>query len=230
MARGIANKSHSLPWLLLLWLSVKLLAQIGLPLPLETDTTVPISVAIKDLSARRLSHGLCTNTGLLGNPTRVYRLTRPGYCPYFSTLIVLLMCGDVEINPGPRARQSQIFPCGYCQMDMNYSRAALCCDACDVWFHCSCLGIGTAEHNELNDHQSQSWDCYWCQNSNASSTYHSYNASVRNSFDVLTDTGHDSVFSLSQRTHSILHPGQDFEPPKHSSPITNPDTKFTCLI
>ena len=44
MARGIANKSPSLPWLLLLWLSVKLLAQIGLPFPLETDTTVPFQL------------------------------------------------------------------------------------------------------------------------------------------------------------------------------------------
>ena len=91
----------------------------------------PISVAITDLTQKSLLCGLCTNTGtFLGNPTRkpcwsILQDTKP-HC---YTLMVLMMCGDVEINPGlrrsrgaaranPTARPvplRNIFPCGYCQ-------------------------------------------------------------------------------------------------------------------
>ena len=96
----------------------------------------PISAAITDVTCRKLSAGLCTNAGLLGNPHKTASNFKPGSLPTHTTLIVLLLGGDIELNPGP-----SVYPCGYCQHNVSWNGDGLCCDNCDMWFHPSCIDI-----------------------------------------------------------------------------------------
>ena len=58
---------------------------------------------------------------------------RAGYA-----LLLLLIAGDVEVNPGPT-----IFPCGYCERAVDWSHRAVCCDECSFWYHKSCTDKDT---------------------------------------------------------------------------------------
>ena len=49
------------------------------------------------------------------------------------SFIVLLLCRDIELNPGPAPRY--VFLCGYCQLPVNWSDLAVCCDECGIWYH-----------------------------------------------------------------------------------------------
>ena len=177
---------------LLIWVSALFISKLGPSHP-KLDTSYPISVTITDLSQRVLLSGLCTNIGLkLRNPTRnPARYIRPDLRPNAITFLVLLLSGDVELNPGPR--QSDIFPCGYGQKPVTWSTPGICCGNCDIWFHCSCVDIGSLEYSRLG-HESQSWDCYRCGSRNESLIYHAYNVDVRNSFEALSSINDDSVF------------------------------------
>jgi len=96
-------------------------------------------------------------------------ITTPKYC----TVFMLLLCGDIEPNPGPR--QQSRFPCGYCALDVNWSHRALACDECGIWFHKSCHDISTTTFDNLAN-ESVTWKCFRCKTVNScdsSCTFHS---------------------------------------------------------
>ena len=149
----------------------------------------PISAAITDVTCRKLSAGLCTNAGLLGNPHKTASNFKPGSLPTHTTLIVLLLGGDIELNPGP-----PVYPCGYCQHNVSWNGNGLCCDNCDMWFHPSCIDISSAEYWALGQ-TSEEWKCYRCQTVNSSCLmYHSYEVDTHNRFSILSCVTDDSVF------------------------------------
>ncbi len=43
---------------------------------------------------------------------------------------LLLISGNIQPNPGPQ--ESTIYPCGFCNLKVDWSHQALCCDNCDV--------------------------------------------------------------------------------------------------
>ena len=79
------------------------------------------------------------------------------------SLIVLLLCGDIELNPGPSPKY--VFPCGYCQLPVNWSDLAVYCNECSIWYHKSCHEIPT---RSFSNQPSKSWTCgksdtfNWC--------------------------------------------------------------------
>ena len=57
---------------------------------------------------------------------------------------LLLMCEEVEVNPGPVR-----FPCGRCDGPVASNHRGLCCDDCDKWWHMKCAGVSANEYRRL---------------------------------------------------------------------------------
>ena len=55
-----------------------------------------------------------------------------------SSMLLLVLAGDVEINPGPRRCK---YPCGLCNLAVKKTDPAVCCDSCDTWIHNGCSGL-----------------------------------------------------------------------------------------
>ena len=52
--------------------------------------------------------------------------------PFYLQLL-LLLCGDVHLNPG-----LEVFLCGFCSEPVSEQDKAMCCDGCGKWIHVSC--------------------------------------------------------------------------------------------
>ena len=123
------------------------------------------------------------------------------------TFNVLIFCGDVQINPGPR--QSSVFPCGYCQLNVGWETSGINCDNCDIWFHRSCAELSVGEYNRLSE-ISLEWKCYRCYMVNQSSSrYHSYELECKNSFDILSNLSENIGVSMARSWSTSSH----FSPP-----------------
>ena len=70
---------------------------------------------------------------------------------------LLLLCGDVEINPGPVK-----FPCTICQRPVKRNQRGICCDACDRWTHAICASVGNQEYTRLSSSRESEWWCPTC--------------------------------------------------------------------
>ena len=78
---------------------------------------------------------------------------------YFNKLLIvtlLLLAGDVEVNPGPGGSS---FPCGLCEIDANWSNAGISCEHCDVWYHRDCACLNLSSFNRVVS-PSRIWICY----------------------------------------------------------------------
>ena len=54
---------------------------------------------------------------------------------YIITLLsslILMQCGDINPNPGPRTPK---YPCGMCKRAVTRSCKAIMCDNCNIWIH-----------------------------------------------------------------------------------------------
>ena len=119
-------------------------------------------------------------------------------------LLMLILCGNIETNPGPRTALAEIFPCTYCDLPVNYGEKALCCDECSVWLHKSCLCMKTTAYDKLELDADSNWYCLRCRTKN-SSLYHSYEYTVatQNSFSVLSSIPEDDVFASPTNSRPI---------------------------
>ena len=52
----------------------------------------------------------------------------------FFTLYILLICGDINPNPGPQWK----FPCGVCPKPVRSNQQRIQCDYCGRWYHSKC--------------------------------------------------------------------------------------------
>jgi len=136
--------------------------------------------------------------------------------------MLLLLSGDVEVNPGPRA--GSVYPCDYCELPVNWSHRAVCCDDCSMWYHKSCTSMNSEMYNMLNnnhDDESIYWPCYKCDHKNTSvwCSHRNVPVHVYNSF--VLDTA-NSFAPLSGDTSSVVDPPDPvFLPQSHSSPKSN---------
>ena len=129
--------------------------------------------------------------------------------PFF--FLSLLLAGDVNINPGPHHRQASIFPCGLCNRNVS-ATDCVACDECDVWYHRSCMEIGTIDWSLLQ-HKSVQWICHKCDSINCNTfTFHSYSVDNQNYYEPLSDI---SIDPLESPTH--------FRPIQTSSPKNTSD-------
>lgn len=61
-----------------------------------------------------------------------------------SVYYVLLLCGDVALNPGPTQ-----WPCMVCDKCVKSNQKAFLCDSCGNWFHICCIGVGDSRYIEF---------------------------------------------------------------------------------
>ena len=52
---------------------------------------------------------------------------------------LLLLAGDVEVNPGPKAGVRH--PCGVCSKAVRSNQKAILCEVCYCWLHVRCIGM-----------------------------------------------------------------------------------------
>ena len=117
---------------------------------------------------------------------------------FIHLLLVLLLSGQVELNPGPitpnqSSTLSTNYPCGICQKKVNDSHHALLCDKCELWFHTDCLVFPVSNYSTLLNFTSFIWVCTDCGYSNYSHRTPSLNPilSCTNSYSILTNCSDD---------------------------------------
>ncbi|CAG2201695.1 unnamed protein product [Mytilus edulis] len=136
------------------------------------------------------------------------------------TLLLLILGGDIELNPGPRGKQQSIYPCGLCDHPVTWKCDGVCCDDCDIWHHRSCIELCTVDY-ELLQRSNVQWHCCKCESINVSSfTFHSYELNTSNYYEPLThDISFESVSS------SIFSPLKTSSPRLKAQSSTTNNTK-----
>lgn len=78
---------------------------------------------------------------------------------HVQTLMVsfLLLCGDIEYNPGPTR-----YPCSICYQPVCRNQKALLCDLCESWTHCRCCGVDNEMYACYQRMEHFSWHCPRC--------------------------------------------------------------------
>ena len=70
---------------------------------------------------------------------------------------LLLLSGDIEINPGPIKN-----PCSICLKSVAKSHRAVNCDICNLWSHVKCSKISASEYQHLQSLTSFDFICSRC--------------------------------------------------------------------
>ena len=110
---------------------------------------------------------------------------------------LLLVAGDVEINPG-----STKHPCAVCCKPVKRNQRGIYCDASYSWLHTRCISMSNEEYSELQHSDSdQPWCCKRCQEEalpyhNVSNSDSIFNTS--NPASVLNTSAHPSTTSAPQ--------------------------------
>ena len=185
--------------------------------PLDPDT--PSVNATEDVVYHHKALSLCSNNGF--NVSRSYHagIQIPPSIKLKHTasinILMLMVCGDIQVNPGP-TNLADIFPCAFCEIHVNWSQDAVCCDECDHWYHKTCISMSSSQFAGIGD---VSWKCFKCSTPNCSSfLYQHYNVSISNSFASLSNIpGDDTVFNKT--------PISPFAPTLHSSPCQVGNTR-----
>ena len=174
------------PWLtilacLLLPNIIRLICLPHIVRPVPSDQ--PVSSAITDLVSRHQNLSLCVNTRAPGTylGTSKFKVMELG-TRHAATISILMLfvCGDVQLNPGPvpTHANASTYPCGFCELHVNWSDAAVCCDECSHWFHKTCLSMSSPEFSGIPN---VSWKCIKCTTLNCSSfLYQGYNINTSN--------------------------------------------------
>ena len=70
---------------------------------------------------------------------------------------LLLLSGDIELNPGPVK-----FPCTICKNPVKKNQRGLCCDVCNLWTHARCCRVSNDQYNQLSLDCINDWLCPAC--------------------------------------------------------------------
>ena len=121
----------------------------------------------------------------------VYRAyIRTGAAPVLSTvpsnhglftLSLLILSGDISLNPGPLR-----YPCEICGQPVRKTRSAMCKE-CSVWFYQACSYIKNFNFKTLEKHPSYVRSCCNCGLTSFSSSMFSSGIVTSNRFDTLSD-------------------------------------------
>ena len=71
-------------------------------------------------------------------------------------LILIILAGDIEMNPGPR------FQCRTCKKYCKAAEKAVKCEDCEKRFHASCVNLGPVELQKIES-GNDSWYCSNCK-------------------------------------------------------------------
>ena len=81
------------------------------------------------------------------------------------TFRLILICGDVETNPGQSGeKKSQWkFPCAECSKPVKNNQNGILCVVCSLWYHAKCAGISKAIFSSYYvQHPDVDWSCINC--------------------------------------------------------------------
>jgi len=120
-------------------------------------------------------------------------------------ICLLLLAGDVELNPGPRSTR---YPCGVCRKAVKYRDRAVACDTCNIWYHTDCMKMNSVLFESLRD-SDISWTCLACGVPNFSSRlFETSFSTTPNPFEPLNVSG----------CYECKSPTNNFTPKIHSTP------------
>ena len=112
-------------------------------------------------------------------------LTLPVKGHHNLTLLLLLLGGDIEQNPGPRAPKH---PCQISKRAVTWKQRGVACDDCSQWYHAECMHITSPVYKALNN-PNISWHCVNCGMPNFStSLFESFMVNMSNTYDHLSDS------------------------------------------
>ena len=101
----------------------------------------------------------------------------------FFLLLILLLSGDINSNPGPRQAK---FLCGVCENAVKWKQRTIACENCSKWYHVECMQM-SANIYEVLANTSLEWICCQCGLANFSSSIFSETISVSaNFYDFLS--------------------------------------------
>ena len=83
----------------------------------------------------------------LRRPTKRTTILDGDYGPSALFLNILLLCGDISLNPGPGIKH----PCAVCSKPVKVNQRAVQCDYCDRWHHARCCEISDAVYDALTN-------------------------------------------------------------------------------
>ena len=106
-------------------------------------------------------------------------------------MVILLLSGDVQLNPGPPTRTPK-YHCGVCSKNVNSNHKAMECEDCFTWYHIKCVNMGDNMYQVHMHHNSHTWVCFkfGIPNFTSSSLFTTF--TVSNSFQLLADLPNDS--------------------------------------
>ena len=106
-------------------------------------------------------------------------------------MVILLISGDVQLNPGPTTRTPK-YPCGVCSKNVNFNHKVMECEDCLTWYHIKCVNIGDKMYQVHTHHNSYTWACLKCglPNFTNSSLFTTFTVSI--SFQLLADLPNDN--------------------------------------
>ena len=97
---------------------------------------------------------------ILSRPTFTNIRLRPnkhiGFC------LILLLSGDVSMNPGPRGVDLSLPKCETCQLAVRKNRRKVQCSDCNDTYHATCANIPAKEFKNI-DKNKLSWYCPACK-------------------------------------------------------------------
>ena len=117
---------------------------------------------------------------------------------YIITLLsslILMQCGDINPNPGPRTPK---YPCGMCKRAVTRSCKAIMCDNCNIWIHNSCSGITDSKYESHQLDSKLSFICPSCEMPTYLQLIDSQIYQSHNVFTILQDTTRESSTPNSQ--------------------------------
>ena len=71
-------------------------------------------------------------------------------------LSLLLLSGDVKLNPGPQFK----YPCGNCGKLVKANQRGIQCDSCNLWYHIHCMQMCSEVYQGLEHSSSVSLDLH----------------------------------------------------------------------
>jgi len=71
--------------------------------------------------------------------------------------ILLLLVGDVAMNPGPFC-----FPCSVCTLPVHSNQCGIKWDNCSQWCHAACGDADNYQYQEMIESENFSWCCPTC--------------------------------------------------------------------
>ena len=169
---------------IIIWLScIRLLVSLRHENLTQVDLEVSITAAIKDITEDNKLLSLCTSRNKYGLPLPRTACWSPGHATPSCFICMLMLCGDIQPNPGPLPQQqghrnASFFPCGYCELGVSWQHKAVCCEDCSVWYHNSCIELCTTDYENLQ-RSDVDWICVKCHS-------HNMTNSLFNAFELNT--------------------------------------------